>query len=103
MKIVDNNKVQKAILVYIDVESLNKVERLENSYEEFYSLVLSSGVEIVDDLKLNQKTPIISSFIGIGKLENIKNKIDESHIDLIIINNLISASQHRNLEKILNK
>ena len=103
MKIVDNNKVQKAILVYIDVESLNKVERLENSYEEFYSLVLSSGVEIVDDLKLNQKTPIISSFIGIGKLENIKNKIDESHIDLIIINHQLSASQNRNLEKILNK
>ena len=103
MKIVDNNKVQKAILVYIDVESLNKIERLENSYEEFYSLVLSSGVEIVDDLKLNQKTPIISSFIGIGKLENIKNKIDESHIDLIIINHQLSASQNRNLEKILNK
>jgi len=103
MKIVDSNKIQKAILVYIDVESLNKVERLENSYEEFYSLVLSSGVEIVDDLKLNQKTPIISSFIGIGKLEHIKNKIDESHIDLIIINHQLSASQNRNLEKILNK
>tara|TARA_B100001250_G_scaffold389209_1_gene388120 strand:- start:639 stop:1949 length:1311 start_codon:yes stop_codon:yes gene_type:complete len=103
MNIVENNKIQKAILVFIDIESLNKAERLENSYEEFFSLVQSSGAEIVDSLKLNQKAPLTSTFMTIGKLENIKNKIDYISADLIIINHQLSASQNRNLEKFLNK
>tara|TARA_B100001113_G_scaffold124871_1_gene101895 strand:+ start:7605 stop:8927 length:1323 start_codon:yes stop_codon:yes gene_type:complete len=105
MNIVENNKIQKAILVYINIESLSKTEKLENSYEEFCSLVQSSGAEIVDKIKLNQKVPLISSFITNGKLEHIKNKINESilYIDLIIINHQLSASQNRNLEKFFNK
>ena len=103
MNIVENNKIQKAILVFIDIESLNKAERLENSYEEFFSLVKSSGAEIVDSLKLNQKAPLTSTFMTIGKLENIKNKIDYISTDLIIINHQLSASQNRNLEKFFNK
>ena len=66
MNIVENNNIQKAILVFIDIESLNKAERLENSYEEFFSLVKSSGAEIVDSLKLNQKAPLTSTFMTIG-------------------------------------
>ena len=103
MNIVENNKIQKAILVFIDIESLNKAERLENSYEEFFSLVQSSGVEIVDSLKLNQKAPLTSTFMTTGKLENIKNKIEYINTDLIIINHQLSASQNRNLEKFFNK
>ena len=103
MNIVENNKIQKAILVFIDIESLNKAERLENSYEEFFSLAQSSGVEIVDSLRLNQKAPLTSTFMTIGKLENIKNKIDYISTDLIIINHQLSASQNRNLEKFFNK
>ena len=103
MNIVENNKIQKAILVFIDIESLNKAERLENSYEEFFSLVKSSGAEIVDSLKLNQKAPLTSTFMTLGKLENIKNKIEYISTDLIIINHQLSASQNRNLEKFFNK
>ena len=103
MNIVENNKIQKAILVFIDIESLNKAERLENSYQEFFSLVQSSGAEIVDSLKLNQKAPLTSTFMTLGKLENIKNKIEYISTDLIIINHQLSASQNRNLEKFFNK
>ena len=103
MNIVENNKIQKAILVFIDIESLNKAERLENSYEEFFSLAQSSGVEIVDSLRLNQKAPLTSTFMTLGKLENIKNKIEYISTDLIIINHQLSASQNRNLEKFFNK
>ena len=103
MNIVENNKIQKAILVFIDIESLNKAERLENSYQEFFSLVQSSGAEIVDSLKLNQKAPLTSTFMTLGKLENIKNKIEYISTDLIIINHQLSASQNRNLENFFNK
>ena len=103
MNIVENNKIQKAILVYINVESLNRIEKLENSYEEFFSLVQSSGTEIIEKIKFNQRKPLTSTFIASGKLEYIKKKIESSNIDLLIINHQLSASQNRNLEKFFNK
>ena len=103
MNIVENNKIQKAILVYINIESLNRIEKLENSYEEFFSLVQSSGTEIIEKIKFNQRKPLTSTFIASGKLEYIKKKIESSNVDLLIINHQLSASQNRNLEKFFNK
>ena len=103
MKDINNNSMQKALLIYIDIDSFNKAEKLENSYEEFYSLVYSSGCEIEDFLKFKQKMPVTSSFISKGKIDQIKDKLIDKDIELIIINHQLSASQNRNLEKILSK
>ena len=103
MKDINNNSMQKALLIYIDIDSFNKAEKLENSYEEFYSLVYSSGCEIEDSLKFKQKMPVTSSFISKGKIDQIKDKLIDKDIELIIINHQLSASQNRNLEKILSK
>jgi GTP-binding protein HflX len=103
MNIVESNKIQKTLLIYIEVDSLNQKEKLENSYDEFYSLARSSGIEIIDSLKFNQKIPITSSFVSKGKLEHIKNRLIDQDVDLIIINHQLSASQNRNLEKFFMK
>ena len=50
-----------------------KKEKLEKSYDEFYSLAQSSGVEIVKATEFKQKIPITSSFISKGKLDQIKS------------------------------
>ena len=50
-------------MIYINVDSLNKAEKLENSLDEFNTLVHSSGTEIIKTLKFNQKIPITSSFL----------------------------------------
>ena len=103
MNIVESNKIQKTLLIYIEVDSLNQKDKLENSYDEFYSLARSSGIEIIDSLKFNQKIPITSSFVSKGKLEHIKNRLIDQDVDLIIINHQLSASQNRNLENFFMK
>tara|TARA_B100000530_G_scaffold133947_1_gene83450 strand:+ start:1315 stop:2631 length:1317 start_codon:yes stop_codon:yes gene_type:complete len=103
MKDINNNIIQKALLIYTNIDSLNKSEKLENSFEEFHTLVQSSGTEIIKTLKFNQKIPVTSSFISKGKLDEIKNELLGKNIDLIIINHQLSASQNRNLEKFLSK
>ena len=50
MKNINNNLNQKALLIYINIDSLNKAEKLENSLEEFNTLVHSSGTEIIKTL-----------------------------------------------------
>ena len=100
---VDINSIQNAFLVYIDVDSLNKQNKLENSLEEFKNLVLSSGILIEDHISFNQNTPVINTFISKGKLEALKDLVDAKNIELVIINHQLSASQTRNLEIFLNK
>ena len=103
MNIVESNTIQKTILVYLEVDSLYESQKLENGYEEFKSLALSSGLLIKNTLKFSQKSPVINTFISKGKLEKLKDLVFESDIDLIIINHQLSASQTRNLEKYLDK
>ena len=103
MHIVDKNQIQNALIVYLEVVSLNHYPKLENSYDEFKSLVSSSGTNISKEIKIKQKLPIISTFISKGKLELLKDVLTGSDIELVIVNHALSASQARNLEKILNK
>ncbi|MAR95096.1 MAG: GTPase HflX [Gammaproteobacteria bacterium] len=103
MHIVESNKIQNALLVFIEVKSLVEDRKLEKDYEEFCSLVSSCDVKIQEKIKLNQKTPSIKTFLSNGKLENIKAIVIKNDIDLIIINHKLSASQNRNLETLLNK
>jgi len=103
MHIVDKNQIQNALIVYLEVASLNHYPKLENSYDEFKSLVSSSGTNISKEIKIKQKLPIISTFISKGKLELLKDVLIGSNIELVIVNHTLSASQARNLEKILNK
>ena len=64
MNIVESNKIEKALLIFIDIESLNNNEKLENSYEEFHSLVQSSGTKIASSFKFKQRIPVTNYFIS---------------------------------------
>ena len=82
--------IQKSLLVFIDVDSLQKSEQLENGFSEFLSLVHSSGVKILDSLKFKQKIPVANNFISEGHLEKIKNKL--SHYDVEFIFNFFKMT-----------
>jgi len=99
---VHENQIQNALIVYLEIASLNH-HKLENDYDEFKSLVSSSGINISKEIKIKQSLPIISTFISKGKLESLKDIVSKTDIELVIVNHTLSASQARNLEKILNK
>ena len=71
-------------------------------YNEIQSLVLNLNIEIIikEIIKIKQKSP--STFLGKGNLLRLKDKIIKYKINLLIINNNLSPSQQRNLEKLLN-
>ena len=103
MHIVESNKIQNALLIFIEVESLIQDRKLEKDYEEFCSLVSSCDVKIQTKIQLNQKNPSTRTFLSTGNLENIKINVEKNNIDLVLINHKLSASQNRNLEIFLNK
>ena len=103
MDLTEANKIQNVFLIYINVKSFYKKTELENGYDEFKSLAISSGLKIKNFIIFNQKIPSVNTFISRGNLENLKHQILEKDIEIIIINHELSASQTRNLEKYFNK
>ena len=96
--IIEQTQISKTLIIFLQVESLKTGHELENDYEEFCELVNSAGTEIVDKSFSKQSKPSISHFINKGKLEEIKNKVQQTKVDLAIVNHQLSASQARNLE-----
>ena len=74
---------------------------IENDNEEFISLTLSAGTVISGITYVNIKEFNRNTLIGKGKLQSIKEDLEQDDIDLIIFNKDLIASQERNLEKIL--
>ena len=103
MNSIERNVIERALLIYVDIDSFQNKQKLEQGYEEFFSLVESSGLAIKQSTKFKQNAPTTSTFITSGRLEKIKELSIANEIDLVIFNHQLSASQNRNLEKFLNK
>ena len=88
----------ETILIYVEVDSLKKNIELEEQQKEFFELVNSTDVNVVEQNFNKQKVPETKNFINKGTLEKIKNKVIESQAELAIVNQELSASQARNLE-----
>jgi len=86
---------ERAILVhlnlYLDQEDLG----------ELAELAKSAGAETVHVVTGSRHKPDPKFFVGIGKVDEIKNAIAEHQADLIIVNHALSPSQQRNLERAL--
>ncbi len=82
-----------AILVHIDV-----AQSETNDPREFEELVLSAGGDPVELLTGSRPKPTAKFFIGTGKLQELKNLVQEHEAGLVIFNHVLSASQERNIE-----
>ena len=93
---------QKAIIVQIEVTSLQKDQSAINAFAEFKELSKSSGVEILDEISGKQEKPLASHFLKKGKIEEIKRSLEDTCAEIVIFNHTLSPSQERNLENAFN-
>lgn len=67
--------------------------------EEIQLLAKSAGAVVVDTLTAFRRRPDPATYIGKGKLEEIKQRVDADGIELVILNHSVSPIQERNLER----
>ncbi len=68
-------------------------------FEEIQQLVQSAGAEVVGFLPSKRRIPSSSTFIGSGKVEELKALIASVAATLVVIDHAISSIQERNLER----
>ena len=92
------NPKLKAILVGVNISNQNDHLSLEDSIEELERLADSAGVEVLGIVtqNLNRQNP--KTFIGSGKVEEVKILAEELGSDLIIFDNELSPRHQRELE-----
>ncbi len=66
---------------------------------EIKSLAETLGYEIIKEFIQVRNIPDVNTFIGPGKLEEIKNFLKENKVDLVIVNDRLKPSQWFILEK----
>lgn len=76
-------------------------ERFQTSLDELISLGKTAGGTVEAIFTQNRKSIHPATYIGEGKLQEIKTEIEEKEIDLVISNDELSAGQLRNLNKVL--
>lgn len=91
---------EKAVLVGI-VTRNQPEELLEEYLEELRFLAVTAGAKPLRRFIQKLDRPDPRTFIGAGKLQEIKDYVKEHEVDIVIFDDELSPSQLRNLEKSL--
>ena len=90
---------EKALLVGVALYYQEDLLPLEDSMQELELLADTAGVEVVGYITQNLNAPNPKTFIGSGKVEEVKILAEELDADMIIFDNELSPRHQRELEK----
>lgn len=69
---------------------------------ELAGLATTAGAEVVGQLVQRREVPDVGTYLGKGKVEELRETVVRHDADVVIFDNDLSPAQTRNLEKILN-
>jgi GTP-binding protein HflX len=92
-------KVSARKCVLVAVREPNEAKDKAKTFEEMQGLVKTAGSQIVGTLMQARERPDPASYIGKGKLVELKNLIGETGADLIVFDNHLSPSQGKHIEE----
>ena len=96
----NDTTIERAVLAGLSAQSMEPDERSTDiSMEELGALVETAGGEVIGMLIQNRPTPDPRSFIGDGKVAELKAFIDANGVDLAVFDNELSPSQMRVLSE----
>lgn len=95
-------EAEKAILVGVALQSQGEdYHQIKEYLDELSFLAETAGAETVKIFTQNLDKPVHATFIGKGKLEEIKAYTEEHETDMIIFDDELSPTQLRNIESFL--
>ncbi len=88
---------EMAVLVHVEFHD----EQEREDPGEFLELVRSAGAEPAILVTGSRQRPDSRTFVGSGKVEELREALSVHHADLVIFNHALSPSQERNVERAL--
>ena len=94
-------KVDRALLIGVEIFNDKKVLSLENSLAELRRLADTAGFEVVGEVTQKLSHPNPKTFIGTGKVKEVKSIADELLADVILFDDELSPRHQRELEELM--
>ena len=94
----DANLQDKVLIVGTDID---KTQKVEETLQELERLVETAGGETVGRIIQRREAPDPATYIGKGKLEEMKALQAETQATTVIFDDQLSPAQQRNLERAL--
>ena len=96
MEYLDNTlRPERAVLVGVDTGEYDT----DSSFRELQQLAETSGADVVAILCQKRPAPDSATYIGKGRLEELRVYCADEDIDLLIIDGDLTPSQQRNIER----
>ena len=92
-------KKEKALLVGLEIKSYHQVLSADDSLAELALLANTAGLDVIAIEKQKLEAPNPSTFIGKGKVEEIKIISESLKADLVVFDEELSPRHFRELEK----
>ena len=96
-----DSKIENVVLVGVITREQNE-EKSKEYLDELEFLTYTAGGEVVKRFTQRLEFPNPKTFIGMGKLDEVKNFIDNNGVETVIFDDELNPAQLRNIEKILN-
>ena len=101
-KTFDEQKINRAVLAGLNSPVLGREQNAtEESLEELEALLETAGGVCVGTILQNKNTPDPRTFLGEGKVEELKGLCEAGEADLVVFDNDLSPSQQRVLTETL--
>ena len=99
---LEKKKVEAERAILVGIKSIEqKEEEVQEYLKELAFLTKTAGATPVEQFTQQLNNPNPKTFIGSGKLNEIKEFIKEHNIDTVIFDEELTPSQMRNVEKLL--
>ena len=93
-----NKKINRAVLVGLNASCLSGDDNAsDESLQELEALLETAGGECLGMVLQNKDTPDPRTFIGEGKVQEVKELVQAQGADMVIFDNTLSPSQQRAL------
>ncbi|WP_282069290.1 GTPase HflX [Olleya namhaensis] len=93
--------LEKAVLIGVVTKEQNE-EKSKEYLDELEFLTFTAGGEVAKRFTQKMEMPNPKTYIGTGKMEEVRQYIEDNHIGTAIFDDELSSSQERNISKILN-
>ena len=95
-----NLSYERTVLIGIVTKDQDQ-EKLEEYLDELEFLTYTAGGEVIKRFSQRMERPDPKTFIGSGKMNDVKEFADENDIGAVIFDDELSPAQQKNIEKIL--
>ncbi|MAL58459.1 MAG: GTPase HflX [Flavobacteriaceae bacterium] len=91
---------EKVVLVGL-ITKLQDEEKAQEYLDELAFLAYTAGGEVIKRYTQKLEMPNPKTFIGTGKIEEIRIFVEENEVSIVIFDDELSPAQQKNIEKVL--